>query len=32
MKTALAFAAAWFSFTSAALALFIAWMHQPFLH
>lgn len=31
MKTALLLAATWFLFHAAALAIFIAWMHQPFL-
>ena len=31
MKAALLLAAAWFIFHSAALAIFIAWMHQPFI-
>ena len=31
MKTALLLATAWFLFHSAALALYIAWQHQPFL-
>jgi hypothetical protein len=30
MKAALAFAA-WFASTSAALAMYLAWVHQPFL-
>lgn len=30
MKAALAFAA-WLLVTSAALALYLAWVHQPFL-
>jgi hypothetical protein len=30
MKAALAFAA-WLLSTSAALALYMAWMHQPFI-
>ena len=30
MKAALAFAA-WIAINSAALALYLAWLHQPFL-
>lgn len=30
MRTALAFAA-WLATTSAALALYLAWLHQPFI-
>jgi hypothetical protein len=30
MKAALAFAA-WLATTSAALAMYLAWVHQPFL-
>lgn len=31
MKTALLLATAWLAFTSSALALYMAWEHQPFI-